>query len=591
MGSRRWSNVTKIIVIASLAVLTIVLIVTFRAMVTPTIVAFFLAFILSYPVNWIQRSTGWARSVVITLIYVILLAAISLAPVIIIPRSAELVLSLRDALEELVTNLQNASVGPLIAISSFEFSLDSLYQETGNALSNILLLATGDPLSIARGVTNSIIAIIYVAVLNFWILKDMHKLQRLILERIPADYQEDAHRVGRELGQIWDAFLRGQVTLALAIGILTWIPLVIVGMPNAGGLALLAAVMEFLPSIGPGISLVVGTAVALFQGSTWMPISNLAFAVIVLIIYVIIAQIEQIYLIPRLVGSKVQLHPAVTFVAIISGTIVFGLLGVLLATPIVASARTLLTYIHRKLLDLEPFEELTPPESTVRIPGLIAGRKIDAVIFDLDGTLAQVDWAATNWAAKHFVWLNRFFNPTQRSHLVRRLMIGVEGLTNFAINQARRFGIKQDLDSTFPFLNIIRGYPPIDEIQPMDRTAEMLGQLDQQYQLALVSTRPNHEIGHFFTTTQIPPGTFDMILGRESVRNLLPHSEALLAVSTHLDVEPNQILVVSDSDNNLRSARAAQMATSGVLCGLAEEADLVDADLVLDTTADIVEWL
>ena len=82
MGSRRWSNVTKIIVIASLAVLAIVLIVTFRAMVTPTIVAFFLAFVLSYPVNWIQRNTGWARGAVIALIYVALLAAISLAPVI-----------------------------------------------------------------------------------------------------------------------------------------------------------------------------------------------------------------------------------------------------------------------------------------------------------------------------------------------------------------------------------------------------------------------------------------------------------------------------------------------------------------------------
>ena len=82
---------------------------------------------------------------------------------------------------------------------------------------NILLLATDNPLSIARGVTTSIIAIIYVAVLNFWLLKDMYKLQRLIFERVPADYQEDVHRLGRELGQIWDAFLRGQVTLALTL--------------------------------------------------------------------------------------------------------------------------------------------------------------------------------------------------------------------------------------------------------------------------------------------------------------------------------------------------------------------------------------
>jgi predicted PurR-regulated permease PerM len=62
MSSRRWSNVTKIIVAAALAILALILIITFRALIPATIVAFLLAFILSYPVNWIQRQTGWARS-------------------------------------------------------------------------------------------------------------------------------------------------------------------------------------------------------------------------------------------------------------------------------------------------------------------------------------------------------------------------------------------------------------------------------------------------------------------------------------------------------------------------------------------------
>ena len=137
----------------------------------------------------------------------------------------------------------------------------------------------------------------------------------------------------------------------------------------------------------------------------------------------------------------------------------------------------------------------------------------------------------------------------------------------------------------------MRGYPPVDKIQAFDGLKQMLEQLNHQYQLALVSTRSNQEIGQFFANMQIPPSSFDIIMGRESVRNLLPHSEALLTVATNLVVEPNQVLVVSDTDNNLRSARAAQMATSGVLCGLSEEQDLLDADLVLDTTVDIVEWL
>ena len=75
------------------------------------------------------------------------------------------------------------------------------------------------------------------------------------------------------------------------------------------------------------------------------------------------------------------------------------------------------------------------------------------------------------------------------------------------------------------------------------------------------------------------------------MRNLLPNSEAYLSAANQLGLDSNQILVVSDSKMNLRSARAAQMATAGVLCGLAEERDLMDADLVLSDTNSLTEWM
>src|SRR5690606_27095498 len=170
-------------------------------------------------------------------------------------------------------------------------------------------------------------------------------------------------------------------TLALVVAVLIWIPLAIVGMPNAGALALLAGVLEFLPSIGPAISGTIGTAFALFQGSSWLPVNNLTFAIIISLLYAIIGQLESIYLVPRLVGGQVRLHPALAFVAVIAGTLVFGLLGVLLAMPAMASARTIFSYLYRKLFDLDPFEPLRTSQAGIRIPGLIAGRKIDAILF------------------------------------------------------------------------------------------------------------------------------------------------------------------------------------------------------------------
>jgi predicted PurR-regulated permease PerM/phosphoglycolate phosphatase-like HAD superfamily hydrolase len=591
MGSRRWSNLTKIIVVATLAVLALILLITFRVLITPTIVAFLLAFILGYPVNWIQRSTGWSRTAAVTLTYIVLLTVLGLMPVLILPRLADLTLSLQSTLEGLVDDLRNVSTGPILVVGPINFSPNMLFQQAGELLGNLLVLATGNPLTLARGLTNSFITIVYVLVLNFWLLKDIYKVQRLVMDQIPVDYQEDARRMGLELGQIWQAFLRGQLILAVVVALMTWVSLVIVGMPNAGAFALLAGVLEFMPSIGPAISGTIGTVFALFSGSNWLPVNSITFAIIVGLIYFIIGQLESIYLIPRLVGGRVRLHPALAFVGVIAGTLVFGLLGVLLAMPIMASARTILSYIYRKLFDLEPFEPLRSPQATIRIPGLIAGRKIDAILFDLDGTLAELDWSAPEWARTHLNWLDDLITPERRVQDVRRIMIALEGMINFVISQSRRFKASQDIDLKLPWLNRLGGYPPISSLTPLPGVAHMLEQLAGQYRLGIISTRPRQEILAFLEKAEVSSEHFDVLIGREEAGALLPHSDPLIAAVNRLFLEPNQVLMVSDTDSNLRSARAMEMATVGVLCGLGEESDMLESDLILATTPELLDWL
>lgn len=587
MPSRRWNNITKIIITTALTFALIALVITFRAMIPPTIVAFFMAFILGYPVNWIQRRTGWARAPAVVVLYAGLLFALVLVTVLIIPRASGMAASLQATVEELSASLLAVE----IRLGDRLLSVGNLFQPLDDALQNLLGAVTADPVSIFRGVTTSILTIVYVMVLNFWLLKDLNKLQRLMLEQIPLDYQEDARLLGQEIVQIWEGFLRGQLVLALVVGIITWIPLWIVGMANAGGLALLAGVMEFLPSIGPGISGTIGVLIALFQGSTWMGVSNVVFGLIVLAIYAIIAQFESIYLIPQLVGGRVKLHPAVAFVCVISGALVFGALGVLLATPTVASARAILTYIYRKLLDQEPFDVPQKGQGGVRIRGLIGGRKIEAVVFDLDGTLTQVDWQAMVWAGAHLHWLNWLVTPQQRQEQTRRLMIALEGFINFLISQIGRASSSQRLAQLLPLFNQLRGYPPPEELTLQAQTVATLMQLRDHYQLALITARDPQSLHTFLHRNELTEQMFQAIITRADVRNLLPHSEGLLLVREELQMEPEQILVVSDSDINLRAGRAMGMAAAGVLSGLGEEQDMRDADIILQDIHELTEWL
>ncbi|MFN8495135.1 MAG: AI-2E family transporter [Caldilineaceae bacterium] len=591
MNSRRWSNVTKIIVIVALVILAIALMVTFGEMISPTIVAFLLAFILSRPVNWIQKQTGWARGACVAFLYILLLALVALMPALFISRSVAIFMSLRQTLEELIANLRSTPTRLLFVFGTYQLSAGTLLKQMGDVLQNVLAVATADPFSLFRGVTTGILTVIYVLVLNFWLLKDSQKFQRVIFEQIPTDYQEDVRRLGQELGKIWHAFLRGQLILSLVVGSMVWVALLIVGMPNAAGLALLAGVMEFLPQLGTGVSTTIGTTVALFQGSVWLPVNHITFTVIVFVIYVIIAQLEHVYLIPRFVGGRVKLHPAVTFVGIINGAIAFGVLGVLLATPVIASARVIFSYMYRKILDLEPFEPLPSTQIGVRIRGLIAGRKIEAVIFDLDGVLTPVDMQFADWTISHLRWLDPLIPQQQRWRLIHGFMIGSEGMVNFMISQLEHLELQQDLKRLMPFLNRLRGYVAPQQMKPTLDIVDSLQELATRYRLGLVSTRDCETIHCFLARSGIDSHLFEVIIGQEDVRHLLPHSESLLIMVNRLKLEPNQMLMVSDTDTNLRASRAMEMATAGVLWGLGREQDMREADLVLAHVTELLDYL
>ncbi|MCB0079906.1 MAG: AI-2E family transporter, partial [Caldilineaceae bacterium] len=344
-----------------------------------------------------------------------------------------------------------------------------------------------------------------------------------------------------------------------------------------------------------GISGTIGVLIALFQGSTWMNVSNVVFGLIVLGIYAIIAQFESIYLIPQLVGGRVKLHPAVAFVCVISGALVFGALGVLLATPTVASTRSILVYIYRKLLDQEPFDVRQGPQSGVRIRGLIGGRKVEAIIFDLDGTLTTLDWHAAAWSAAHLRWLDWLISPEARWEQTRRFMIGVEGFINFLISQFGRSPSSDVLERSLPLFNMLRGYPPPEALTWQSGVLQTLTHLQHHYRLTLITARDQRSLQLFLRASNLNPNVnlplFETVVTRQDVRNLLPHSEGLAFLAEQLQLEPEQLLVVSDSDVNLRAARAMGMAAAGVLSGLGEERDMRDADIVLQNVCELEEWL
>jgi predicted PurR-regulated permease PerM len=124
--------------------------------------------------------------------------------------------------------------------------------------------------------------------------------------------------------------------------------------------------LELLPTLGHGIWLAVAVPLALFSGSTWqwMPLSSFWFTVLLVGLHVVYQQVDLNFIIPRIIGRRVHLHPLIVILGILVGASVGGVLGVFLAAPTISSLRVLGRYIYANLLDLDPF----PAEPGVTVP-------------------------------------------------------------------------------------------------------------------------------------------------------------------------------------------------------------------------------
>jgi predicted PurR-regulated permease PerM len=134
----------------------------------------------------------------------------------------------------------------------------------------------------------------------------------------------------------------------------------VIGLPNALLLGLISGIAEFIPNVGAFLAAIPAVLIAFFQNdASWLgrQMSPFWFAIVVLGLYTLLQQIENLLLVPRVIGRSLNLHPMVVFIGAIAGASIAGILGILLAAPVMATARLIFLYIYQKLNDLPPFPE------------------------------------------------------------------------------------------------------------------------------------------------------------------------------------------------------------------------------------------
>jgi predicted PurR-regulated permease PerM len=196
------------------------------------------------------------------------------------------------------------------------------------ALTQSLGSITGSFISITTSVVGAVVAFFTVLFLTIYFLIDEQVFTKFLSSAIPQSKKEKVATVTNKISTKIGEWLRGQLLLCLTIGILVYIGLSIIGVKYALALAVISGVLEILPVVGPIISGVLAAIISL-------SISPLT-ALIVVVFYILLQQLENNLIVPKVMAKAVGLPPAIIIIAILIGGKLLGVVGALLAVPLIA---------------------------------------------------------------------------------------------------------------------------------------------------------------------------------------------------------------------------------------------------------------
>lgn len=185
-------------------------------------------------------------------------------------------------------------------------------------------------LGVGRGIGTVLSVAGYVVltpVLTFYLLRDWDRLKAIAADLVPAGRREAVLSFAGEYDRLLGRYVRGQITVALAIGAITGVGLALARFPYASLLGLLVAVFSVVPYLGLLLSLVPAIFIALVSGSVGVSLLKVA------VVYGVAQGLEGAVISPRIVGDSVGLHPVWVVLALAVGGFFFGFVGLLIAVP------------------------------------------------------------------------------------------------------------------------------------------------------------------------------------------------------------------------------------------------------------------
>lgn len=318
------------------------LMVILKTVAAPIILAGISYYLFNPIIDWLEKHK-WKRGWAIALLYLVIIGLLILLFSFVIPAVKDQIVSLFKSFpgywDQITQKFDEFSRSSLFdqlkdKLNTNMSDIMKTLSTKGTSVINSSISSIG---SIVGTVTEVVLAIVTTPLVLFYLLKDGKKLPDFLLKMLPVNGRAHTRQVLGEANHQISSYIRGQIIVSLCIGILLFIGYLIIGLPYALTLAIIAACTSIVPYLGPAIAITPAIIIAIVT-SPWLLIK-------LIIVWCVVQLLEGKFISPQVMGKTLKVHPiTILFVILVAGNL-FGVLGVIFAVPGYAVLKVIVTHV------------------------------------------------------------------------------------------------------------------------------------------------------------------------------------------------------------------------------------------------------
>ncbi|MTD38084.1 AI-2E family transporter [Erwinia sp. CPCC 100877] len=319
--------------------------VVFKTIIGPVILAMILYYLFNPLVNWLEKHKV-KRIYGVSAIFIVLIALIVIGIVLVVPILQKQVEGLIQSFPQYMDDL-NKMVSDLFHNSALEKPLDDTlnnvqkwFDHISDGIGSYLSKAVEGASTVFSTLTGFALVMITAPIITFFLLKDDQKFFAFVLSIIPPRFRQDAKEIGATMSSQVGAYLKGQILVSIAIGILTFIGFWLIKVPYSGTLSIIVGVTAVIPYIGPVIAFIPAAIVALMV--------SFGMFVKMTIVWMIVQMLNGHLIAPQVMGKRLVVHPLTIIIVLLVMGDLLGMFGLIFGIPIYAIAKVVVTYLFRK---------------------------------------------------------------------------------------------------------------------------------------------------------------------------------------------------------------------------------------------------